>query len=43
MYFTEHRKSSEPGAVKELVMMETEAVFLSFDSLQFKRKQKQSP
>ena len=38
----EYRKSAEPGAIKDLVIMETDAVFLSFSSLPFK-KRKESP
>lgn len=40
----EHHKSTEPGTENKSVMIETDTMFLPFNSLQFKkRKQKQSP
>lgn len=40
MRFIELCKSTEPAAIKALGTMEAGMVFLSFDSLQFKKKQK---
>lgn len=38
MHFIEHDKSAEPGAIKDLVIMETDTVFLSLIAYNLRRK-----